>query len=193
MSTAAVTEVDERAGLGQGAWSFYVVGQPGPQGSKSAKGIHGGRIIMTESSKKVAPWRQAVTAAAFGAGPCLDGPLVVGMVFSLRRPVSARKSDIVPSRTPDLSKLARSTEDAITTAGLWADDARVAAYCLLVKAYAGHQVPGLSDGISVPVTGAVVACAKLSPEAFDVVRDLLEQEILAMGQKSGRGPSAANL
>ena len=38
-------------------------------------------------------------------------------------------------RTPDLSKLARSTEDALTAAGIWTDDARVVEYGLLAKRY----------------------------------------------------------
>ena len=172
-------------GTPQKAWSFHVVEDPAPQGSKSAKGWHGGRIVLVESSKRVAPWREAVVAAAFGAGPRLDGPLAAGMVFALRRPVSARKRDVAPYRTPDLSKLARSTEDAITTAGLWADDARVTAYYPLVKAFAGWPVPGLLD-VTVPVPGAVVACAQLGPGAFELVAELLAKEAAAMQAQAVR-------
>jgi Holliday junction resolvase RusA-like endonuclease len=168
---------------GARAWSFHVLGEPAPQGSKSAKGYRGGHIVLVESSKLVAPWRGSVTAAAFGAGPCLDGPLVVGMVFALRRPASARKRDTAPYRYPDLSKLARSTEDAITAAGLWADDARVAAYAPLVKAFAGWPAPGL-DNVMVPVPGALVACAELGPGAFRVVAGLLTKEATAMGARA---------
>ncbi len=39
----------------------------------------------------------------------------------------------MPYRIPDLSKLLRGIEDAITEAGLWADDARVAEYVRLAK------------------------------------------------------------
>jgi Holliday junction resolvase RusA-like endonuclease len=166
------------------AWSFHVLGEPAPQGSKSPKGYRGGHAVLVESSKRVAPWRGSVTAAAFGAGPCLDGPLVVGMVFALRRPASARKRDTAPYRYPDLSKLARSTEDAITTAGLWADDARVAAYAPLVKAFAGWLVPGLDD-VMVPVPGAIVACAELGPGAFDLVAKLLVKEAETLCQRKG--------
>jgi crossover junction endodeoxyribonuclease RusA len=131
-------------------WSFYAIGTPAPQGSKR----HVGHGIMVESSKQVRPWREAVKAAAFGAGCCLDGPLCVAMVFTLPRPKSARRVDVSPFRTPDLSKLARSTEDAITEAGLWADDARVADYHRLAKVWHGF------DADALPVPGAAVAAVE---------------------------------
>lgn len=121
--------------------SFKVYGMPGPQGSKSFKGMRGGHAIMVESSKKVRPWRQDVKAVAESvrSGPPLDGPLRLKMVFTLPKPASApKRRQTWPMRTPDLSKLARSTEDAITDAGLWVDDARVVEYVLLAKRYPGE-------------------------------------------------------
>lgn len=116
-------------------------GIPGPQGSKRFVGVSkkSGRGIMVESSKKVRPWRQDVKAAAeivrAGAAP-LDGPLRLHMVFTLPKPSSApKRRQTWPMRTPDLSKLARSTEDALTDAGIWVDDARVVEYGLLAKRY----------------------------------------------------------
>lgn len=109
---------------------------------------------MVESSAKLRPWREAVKAAAYGAGPLLDGPLAVQMVFTLPRPKSAPKRDTTPYRTPDLSKLARSTEDAITDAGLWSDDARVSEYVRLAKVWSGH------DPDALPVPGVVIACVE---------------------------------
>lgn len=133
-----------------------VYGQPAPQGSKRAVRM-GARVTMIESSKKVAPWRQDVSAAAqrfiadwqqangvVGAGAvltestwqALDGPLVAAMVFTLAKPASAPKRRTTwPQSAPDLSKLARSTEDALTTAGLWRDDARVVEYGRLAKCF----------------------------------------------------------
>lgn len=133
------------------AWSFTVLGTPAPQGSKR----HVGRGVMIESSKKVRPWREAVKASA-PAGPCLDGPIAVRMVFTVARPKSARRAEQVPYRTPDLSKLARATEDAITEAGLWADDARVAEYVRLAKAWPGFD----SEALHVP--GVVVAAVEIA-------------------------------
>lgn len=128
-------------------WSFSAIGTPASQGSKK----HVGRGIMVESSKALKPWRDTVTAAAFGAGPKLDGPLFVKMVFTLPRPKSARKKDWAPFHYPDVSKLARAAEDSISAAGLWADDARVVDYVRLSKVW-----PGGVD--SLPVPGVIVAC-----------------------------------
>lgn len=104
---------------------IVVYGRPAPQGSKR----HVGKGVMIESSKHVKPWRECVRWSALAVrkgNPPLDGPLVVSMVFTLAKPKSAPKRTVTyPDRTPDLSKLVRSTEDALTDAGVWADDARV--------------------------------------------------------------------
>ena len=111
--------------------TFHAFGTPGPQGSKRFVGVSkAGKGLMVESSKKVKPWRMDVKEAAQQAlaehGQMLDGPLSVSMVFTLRKPASAPKTRKTwPDRKPDLFKLIRSTEDAITDAGLWADDARI--------------------------------------------------------------------
>lgn len=107
-----------------------LLGSPAPQGSKKFVGTtKTGRGLMVESSKKVKPWRQDVKSAAeiamAGREP-LDGPLVAVMTFTLPKPASAPKTRRTwPCRKPDASKLARSTEDALTDAGVWTDDARV--------------------------------------------------------------------
>lgn len=129
---------------GVGLW---VVGRPAPQGSKR----HVGNGVMVESSKYVGTWRQAVTAAALDVRPAepLDGPLHVVMAFTLARPRSAPKRREWPDTMPDLSKLVRATEDAITDAGIWADDARVVS-CAASKVWWPHQ-------LALPVPGCVVA------------------------------------
>lgn len=107
------------------ALDVFVPGRPAPQGSKRALGP--GRMV--EMSKYVDAWRTDVRAAcveAWGDQPPLDGPLVLNVEFVRKRPASAPKRRTPPATTaPDLSKLIRSTEDAITSAGVWADDARV--------------------------------------------------------------------
>jgi Holliday junction resolvase RusA-like endonuclease len=128
-------------------------GMPGPQGSKR----HLGRGIMVESSAKVKPWREAVKYAAIdalatGVGPFpADGPLTVAMVFTLRKPQSApKRRKTWPDRTPDLSKLARATEDALTDAGVWRDDARVVEYTRLAKVFPGEDPDSLgSPGVRI--------------------------------------------
>ena len=54
----------------------------------------------------------------------MAGPVRVRMVFTLPRPAAAKKREY-PHTKPDLSKLVRATEDALTDAGVWEDDARV--------------------------------------------------------------------
>ncbi len=138
--------------------SFTVTGNPAPQGSKKFVGTtKTGRGLMVESSKKVKPWRMDVKAAAEAAREAhagmapLDGPLVVTMVFTLPKPASApKKRTTWPDKKPDLSKLARSTEDAISDAGLWADDSRVVEYERLAKVFPGE------DPDALPVPGVLV-------------------------------------
>jgi Holliday junction resolvase RusA-like endonuclease len=139
-----------------------VYGTPAPQGSKSFKGISGGRGIMVESSKKVKPWRDAVRAdaiverQAMTAFAVLDEPLYVEMVFTFVRPRShyrtGRNAHLLrdgaptrPSAKPDVSKLCRSTEDALTDAGIWRDDARVVEYTRLAKVFAGEDKDALDS------------------------------------------------
>jgi len=119
-----------------------VYGQPAPQGSK--KGFFNpriNRVQMVESSKAVKPWREAVKSAVFdqmGDAGVLTGPLAVEMTFTLPKPKSAPKTRRTwPDRKPDLSKLVRATEDALTDAAAWEDDARVVE-CRAAKRYPGE-------------------------------------------------------
>ena len=148
--------VEPRAAVGD--LTIIVFGSPAPQGSKAFKGFSGaGRAILVEQVKSVRPWREDVRAASLAVTNLipgwvpLDGPLVAEMVFTLRKPASAPKRRRTwPDRTPDLSKLLRSTEDALTSAGAWRDDARVVEYRRLAKVYPGED----RDALSAP--GAVI-------------------------------------
>lgn len=120
-----------------------VVGLPAPQGSK--KGFYNaslGRVQMTESSKKVKPWRQDVVAAAqaraleIGWAPP-TGPVEILLVCFMPRPkyhfrTGARANELKPNapcwvdKKPDADKVARSTLDALTTSAVIRDDAQVA-------------------------------------------------------------------
>lgn len=147
------------AGAGWGPTIGIVVyGLPAPQGSKK----HLGNGVMVESSKKVKPWRQDVKYAALevtGQFPNwhpLDGPLAASMTFTFARPKGHYRTgrnahllrDAAPSRPagmPDLSKILRSTEDALTGV-VWKDDARVVEYVALGKFYAGDPAADVLDG-----------------------------------------------
>lgn len=117
--------------------AFTVHGTPAPQGSKR----HVGNGVMIESSKRVKPWREAVKHAALDAmgddWQQITGPVHLIVAFYRQRPKghygTGRNADKVKesaptwkATAPDLSKLIRSTEDAITDAGLWRDDSLVA-------------------------------------------------------------------
>ena len=132
-------------------WRIVVYGSPAPQGSKR----YVGNGIMIESSKHVKPWRQDVVEAAKRqfSGLALDAPLSVGMVFTLPKPLSApRRKRTWPMRKPDVSKLARSTEDALTTAGVWVDDSRVVEYSRLAKVFPGEDPDALdSPGVRIAI------------------------------------------
>jgi Holliday junction resolvase RusA-like endonuclease len=133
--------------------SFTVYGTPAPQGSKRAFVGKSGKAHVIESSHdRVKSWRQAVIDQVRSDGWIVppfpySGPLEVTMVFYFKRPQghwrTGRNAHLLrdsapayPFGKPDLSKLARSTEDAISDAGIWADDAQVVRYPLLAKYWA---------------------------------------------------------
>ncbi len=139
---------------------FDVLGMPGPQGSKNFMGTNkAGRGILVESSKKVKPWRQDVKAAAEAVadlepwGYPLQGPLWVSMVFTMPKPARApKRRQTWPDKRPDLSKLARSTEDALVDAGLILDDSRIVEYVRPAKVFPNEDPQSLrSPGVSITI------------------------------------------
>ena len=148
---------------------IIVRGQPAPQGSKKFVGLtKAGRGLLIESSKKVKPWRQDVVASAVLAmdgRAMLDGPLVATMTFTLTKPASAPKTRRTwACRKPDLSKLVRSTEDALSDAGVWADDARVVSMAV-------HKVfPGEGDD-SLASPGAIIRVYRAGEMRCVLVRE----------------------
>lgn len=114
-----------------------IYGEPAPQGSKR----HVGNGVMIESSKKVAPWREAVKWGLIHGAALqqITGPVTVAVTFYLPRPKSA-KVGAVPFRKPDLDKLLRSTFDAINDTGLIEDDARIVTV-VANKLYADAENP----------------------------------------------------
>lgn len=169
LSTAVPVPAPAGAGAAPSI-TITVHGTPAPQGSKR----HVGGGVMIESSKKVKPWRQDVKYAALeaiGTGwTILDGPLAASMVFTFARGKGHYRTgrnahllrDAAPSRpavTPDLSKILRSTEDALTGI-VWKDDARVVEYVRLGKFYAGSGFEDVLDG-----PGCVIRVWQLPAEA----------------------------
>lgn len=136
---------------------FDVYGIPAPQGSKR----HVGNGRMIESSKKVAPWREAVRWSAVQArkGQTLEGALAVWIIFTMPKPKGAPKSRRTwPDRKPDLDKLVRSTFDAMTDAGVWGDDGQV------VSLLTGKRYPNESDdALAAPGARIIVGYAEPRP------------------------------
>jgi crossover junction endodeoxyribonuclease RusA len=128
---------------------IIVYGEPAPQGSKKFVGMIKGHGMLVESSKKVKPWRQDVVAAAKEAMQgfaMFDGPLSLKMVFTMQKPTGApKRKRSWPQSRPDISKLCRSTEDALVTAGAIRDDSRIVEYIRLAKVFPGEDQDALSS------------------------------------------------
>lgn len=117
---------------------FTVFGNAAPAGSKRAfVNPKTGRAIVTDDSKGSKPWKAEVKAAAgevMAGRPLLEGPLVVAFTFWRPRPLShftgsgdlnaAGRRTPAPTTKPDVLKLARAVEDALTGI-VWRDDAQV--------------------------------------------------------------------
>lgn len=150
---------------------FVVKGLPAPQGSKSFKGFSKkGHAILKESSDKVAPWRTDVVIAAEtaieqtpGFKP-FSGPVHLIIEFYMPRPKGAPKTRrVVPDVMPDLSKLVRSTEDALKTAAVWRDDSQVVDLTTR-KRYATFGDEQIGHAWELPGIGAVVTVIELDHE-----------------------------
>ena len=149
--------------------TINVVGTPAPQGSK--KGFYNariGRVQMVESSKKVKPWRQDVKHAALDAldgQPPMTGPVELAITFYMPRPgyhfrTGKHAGELKPNaptwvdKQPDVSKCVRSTEDALTEAGVYRDDAQVARLVVeqrYADAATGARITITPLPVSVPV------------------------------------------
>jgi Holliday junction resolvase RusA-like endonuclease len=135
-----------------------VHGVPAPQGSKRILNGH-----LVESSRQLTTWREDVKLAALRARE--DTPswerdypaILVSLHFVLARPKShylhrvggsvlRENAPQLHTHMPDLDKLVRSTLDALTAAGIYADDARVA------ELFA-QKLYGDDPGVRISLTG----------------------------------------
>jgi len=123
--------------------SFFIEGEPAPQGSKTGKVVNG-RVVMWEASAKVKPWRVAVATqtkaylqAKGSETEPIKTPVEIALIFHLPKPKSVKRD--LPSVKPDLDKLVRSTFDGLTTGGLYEDDALVIAFSAS-KIYATDRI-----------------------------------------------------
>jgi Holliday junction resolvase RusA-like endonuclease len=131
--------------------SVVIYGTPAPQGSKRHVG-HG--IMVDHNAASLHTWREDVKLAALRAmeetpGWERDYPAIAAHIaFTLSRPQSHYRTgkfahllrDNAPNlhgTRPDLDKLLRSTWDALTAAGAYRDDCRIA-QVYAVKTYPAH-------------------------------------------------------
>lgn len=121
--------------------AFTVFGKPAPAGSKRGF-VRGGHVIITDASAGSRPWKAQVADKAgeiMGDQPMLEGPIVARFTFYLTRPKghSGRKgllpsAPLFPTVKPDLLKLARGVEDALTSI-CYRDDSQIVVELLLKR------------------------------------------------------------
>lgn len=142
---------------------FFVPGIPRPAGSKTAfalkkGGVYTGRAIVTDASgARGREWRQDVKQAAIAAmdgRDILTGAIEVQLKFFMPRPkghygtgknayeIKASAPDYHTGK-PDVLKLARGTEDAMTGI-VYRDDSATTTLNLQKKYALPGQVPGVS-------------------------------------------------
>lgn len=119
--------------------TFTVYGKPQPAGSKKGM-LHPatGRVIVIDDAKHSRPWKQEITGAAIHAMADVDmftGPVRLHVVFYVSRPKGhmgtgrnqgrvKASAPLFPAVKPDLTKLLRAAEDALTSV-VWRDDCQV--------------------------------------------------------------------
>lgn len=125
---------------------FFVPGSPAPQGSKSFKGIRGGRGILVESSKAVKPWRHEIESIArLHCNSIETVPVGIQLSFVMPRPKSTPRHSTPPAikRTGDVDKLARAVLDALTGIA-YADDCQVIGLRCSKRIAEVDESPGVS-------------------------------------------------
>lgn len=116
---------------------FWVPGIPAPGGSKRGfPHAKTGKVVMVDmGGERTKNWRESVKVAAMQSGQYLEGPLALRVVFNMPRPKCHYRTgryagELKPNapthhtKSPDATKLLRSTEDALTGV-VWGDDAQI--------------------------------------------------------------------
>lgn len=167
---------------------FFVPGVPVPQGSHRGFVVNG-RAVITQDNKRTKPWRQAIIHTALDAieqasAPAgtfpLTGPIALTVTFVMPRPKfhfgSGRNAQVLKpnapawvDKKPDVDKLVRALGDACTEAGVWRDDAQVAA--LAVRHL--YADPGRPTGAHVAVEPLTVGDTPPAPAAVPSVQERL--------------------
>lgn len=162
-------------------WPIHIVvyGKAAPQGSKKAVPTKQGWRVVDDNEKKGKPWKANVAAAAMDqyGGPLLTVALDVEMIFVVARRKgdygTGRNAEVLkdnaplqPTVMPDVLKLARGVEDALTGV-VWRDDALIVNESLQ-KRYGDRERVEI----------------RIRPTALTCVKDLI-----MMGQEKPHKPS----
>jgi Holliday junction resolvase RusA-like endonuclease len=130
--------------------TFFCAGKPQPAGSKRGFFIAKiKRVVIVDANKNAGDWKTDVKYEAQSnySGDLWDGPICLRLTFFVIRPNGHYRSgknahllrDSAPRRPtgkPDLLKLARGVEDALTGI-IWKDDAQICEEYLR-KEYGSH-------------------------------------------------------
>lgn len=115
--------------------AIQVHGKAVPQGSKTAYVRGGHAVVVDQAKERLEPWREKIGNVALRnfEGPRISGPVKVSFVIVKVRPKShftsrgflssvgaAIRQKLAPGSAPDLGKLERGIEDALT--GIVYDD-----------------------------------------------------------------------
>lgn len=114
--------------------------KPAPQPRVRAyrRGEHAG--VYTPSTADA--WKgQVMLAAGLYRGQFTTGPLRLEVEFYLPRPKARKNNDYVAVK-PDIDNLLKSTMDALSNAGVWHDDAQVAAVVMSKRYERANQTVG---------------------------------------------------
>lgn len=121
---------------------FFVPGVAKPAGSKTAFGLksgghYTGRFVVTDACKGSKPWKKVVSAEAMNHKPAmpLDCPLSARFSFIISRPkchyrtgknahILKDDAPLHPTSKPDVLKLTRAVEDALTKI-IYVDDSQI--------------------------------------------------------------------
>lgn len=133
-----------------------VLGIPRPGGSKTAgQNKKTGKLFVRPSNPNTAVWRAEVEKAASAQyqGPLLNGPIKMTYEFLFPRPKKhfgkGKNAEVLKLDAPrwhvikpDLTKIIRSTEDALTGI-VWTDDSRVCKRLESKRYCYGPESPGV--------------------------------------------------
>ena len=117
---------------------FVVYGRPQQRGSKFSPRDS---VQIIDQNKRSGPWMENVALAARAAyrGELITDPIELSLAFYFERPKShfgsgknaailKKSAQKYHAQKPDLAKLIRAAEDAMTNV-IWRDDAQVYRYC----------------------------------------------------------------